>query len=285
MKYISLLFLCIIGLGYGQTSCKALKIEEYYPISISKKGTVKLFSPLNCDKAEKLNKLILTNSENILEIENDSVSGDSAKYLERKKTSDFFTKDSFDYQKVIEEHDIEFPGSINTTVFCTGDILVYTTKYDYMGDKGAPYYEFINIDLKNASLINFDVLIDKNQKVQLSKWLAVYAKTHKKQIINNYLQSLSEKADQLLGAYLDVFEQPYYNLNKLKLEINSGDFYYFSPNGIVFNVHVKDSNFLLDEERKRNEEYTSTIIIPYKSINRFLNRKSDLYAGIKKRIK
>lgn len=279
IKFILLFFLLFSCIGKSNDDCTNLTIKEYYYKNAYKRGTVKLISAKNCSRAEDLNKLILENSEYILNSETTSPE-DRKKYLDNNLVSEIFTLDSLDYQKAISEETIDWSEEIKTQVFQLGSIMTYTVISTYTGDKGPPYREYINLDIKNNKIFDINGVIDAVKKNSLNASITTYAENRKREIVDNYQDSFSESADGMLITYLDVFAQSYYDLKKVTLEIGLNDFSHFTPEGIVFKVNVKDKNFLSDKERNRVEEYTSSITIPYAEFKNYYDKNSNLYASL-----
>ncbi len=282
INFIIMFFLLFSCIDKSNDDCTMLTIKEYYYKNAYKGGTVKLISTKNCSRAEELNKLIVGNSGYILNNEITSSPEDRKKYLEKNSIPEIFTLDSLDYQKAIEEGTIDVSEQIKTQVFQLKSIITYTVISTYRGDKGPPYREYINIDLRNNKIFDMDIVVDAAQKNNLNTAITAYAENHKGEIIDNYQDSFSESADVLLITYLDVFDQPYYDLKKVTLKIDLNDFSHFTSDGIVFKVNVKDENFLLDEERNRVEEYMSHINIPYEKFKNYYDKKSSLYTSLVK---
>lgn len=274
---IKILFvlLCCCSLSCSsqvKDNCTTVKLQECYYKNVSMSGTIKLFTPLNCEQSERLNKIILNESEWILvdkDIEEKEV------FIKDKKVEEFFTSDSLSYIKSVEESLIDMGIEITTDVYFIGDnFMTYSVKLMFSKDKGSPYYDYINIDMKNEEIIDFSTLIDDTQGNRFKEFILSYSVKHKQKVIENYLHSLSERADHLLISYFDVFDQPFYNLKRVKFKkIEAKDFSHFTPNGVVFNVDVIDENFLLDKERQRIEEYISFIVIPYNEMIPYMKDK------------
>lgn len=253
-------------------NCKVIKIKELYYKDVTMLGTVKLFTPLECDKAEQLNKLIIQESSWILidmNIDNIKL------YLKEHGLINVFTLDSINYHNVVDENYEIFRNRIETKVFFISEnLMTYSVTLFSMRDKGSPYYEYINIDVKNEQMVDFNTLIDVAKENKLKEFISLYSVKHKEKVIDNYLHSLSEHADQLLVPHFDVFDQSFYNLKKVKFkETDTNDFSHFTADGVVFKINVIDENFLLDEERQRIEEYTSFVVIPYNELMPYMKDK------------
>ena len=280
-QYIVFLFLCISCLLQANNNCDEIKLHECYYKEITQRGTIKLFTPFYCNKVEELNKIILQNTDLIL---GDVINFDSIEqFFNKNKVSDLFTLDSIGYQEFIDENStsLNYPNIETSVLFIGNNIITYTVTVRFAVDKGSPYYDYISIDLKNNKKIDFGSQIKTDKKDSIKEFLATYAINHKKEIIDNYLHSLSEKADHLLFSYMDVFGQGYYSLTRVKLgEIGVKNFSHLTLNGVVFFLSIVDENFLLDEERNYVGEYTSTIMIPYKELVNYLEKESGLYLYI-----
>lgn len=274
---IKILFvlLCCCSLSCSsqvKDNCTAVKLQESYYKNASMLGTIKLFTPLNCEQSERLNKIILNESEWILVDEDIE---EKEEFIKDKKVEEFFTTDSLSYIKSVEEGLLDMGIEITTDAyFIGGNLMTYSITLMFFRDKGSPYYDYINIDLKNEKIIDFSTLIEAAQENRFKEFILSYSVKHKQKVIENYLHSLSERADHLLISYLDVFNQPFYNLKRVKLKkIDAKGFSHFTPNGVVFNVDVIDENFLLDKERQRIEEYVSFIVIPYDEMIPYMKDK------------
>lgn len=282
-------------------SCFDLKFNEYYynDKRTFKNGSVKLFSYKNGKRFDVLNKLILKNSEYILNIdinEYENLHLEKEDFSKNKKFEDWinhldlskiFTlnSESESYQKVLQEMSDESDETLSTAVSCLDKILVYNINVDSKGDKGSPYIEFINIDVDNMKLIDFNSLIAMDQLDAFNKTILSYAENHKKMIVNRYEEKISNGFGDLLASYQNVFEQPHYDYQKVKCKINSSNFTHFSLDGVVFNVAITDRNFLLDKERHRVEEYISEVTVPYKELINYLDKNNSLYSSLTKHVK
>lgn len=287
-------------------SCSDLKVREYYynEENTFKNGSVKLFSYNNGKRFDELNKLILKNSEYLLNRysekgdlsfhrETDSIFN---YYQDNKKFQDWvnhldlskiFTLDSESdsYQKRHEELSSESEEYISSELLYLDGIMVYNVSLSYKFSKDPSQQEYLNIDLNKMKLIDFKSLITVEKKDVFNKNILNYSENHKKEIVKNYTERKSEGAGgDLLYSYMLVFAQPYYDSNKIKCKIDSNEFSHFSAEGIVFNVNVTDENFLLDKENPRIEEYVSEITIPYKEIINYLDKNNSLYSSINKQI-
>ena len=293
-----LIFLLSTIFAYSQTkkeiSCADLKYKDYYfnDISTFKNGAIKLFSDKNGKRFDALNKLILKNSEYILELnlKNNSITFHKPDSLfdnsEENKTfqnwvdhldlSKIFTLNSESklHQKLSEEMQLNNEsGELSTTVFCLDKILVYNIKLTDSRDKGSPYDEFLNIDLNKIELVDFNSLISVNQQDAFNKAVLTYTSNHKKEIVNSYKEILSNGFGDLLYTYGLAFEKPDYNYHKINCKINSGNFSHFSAKGIVFKVNVLDKN--KNEEKEEIGEYISEITIPYKELIPYFDKKNN----------
>lgn len=288
------------GIPVSTISCSDLKSKEYYynDPNTFKNGSIKLFSYQNGKRFDALNKLILKNSEYLLELDpentdlmfhkSDSVfdhSEDNKKFqnaVDRLDLSKIFTSNSNSksYQKLREESNES--ENLTTHVYCFDKILVYNIELTNNADKGSPYNEFLNIDLSKMKLIDFTSLIKDNQLNAFNKAILNYANNHKKEIINNYKEILSNGFGDLLYHYGLAFEQSDYDYHKIKCKIDSKDFSYFSSKGVIFKVRILDKNLTIDEEKDQIGEYISEIIIPYKEIMNYLDTKNSLYSSINK---
>jgi len=287
-----LLLLCISSLScFSQTNddCEEINLQECVYMGEMVQGEIILFTPLDCNKAEALNRLIILNSEWLRGFA--FLPLDSLDYFfNEHKVPDIFALGLVRYQKIIDEmasyynnpNYVSFGSGISTDVIFIGNnIITYTVVIESPGDKGSPYYDEITIDLKNKKIFDFADQVKTDKTDSIKEFLTTYALNHKKEIINNHLHSFSGRADHLLGSYLDVFEQDYYSLTRVKLgEIGVRNFSHLTPKGAVFFLSVIDENFLLDEERKYEVDYGSNIIIPYKELENYLDKKSDLYLYI-----
>ncbi|MBF4469990.1 hypothetical protein [Flavobacterium sp. HJJ] len=309
---IILMFLLSITFAYSQSSvksksnlsCSDLKVNEYYynDRNTFKVGSIKLFSYKNGKHFDALNKFIIKNSENILELDLEDYvimfhkpdtifdySVENRKFqdlVDSLNLSKIFSLDSESesYQKMYEEMQIiNGQESISSNVFYLDKILVYNVEV-YSNDKVSPYDEFLNIDLNKMKLVDFNSLIAVNQLSAFDKTILNYVYNRKKEIVKNYIERESQGFGDLLYHSMLAFEQSDYSLNKIKCKINSNDFYYFSPKGIIFTVNVIDGNLNMDEKREKIGEYTSKITIPYKLIVNYLDKKNSLYPSIKKQI-
>jgi|GEM_PF-5017029 len=300
-----LIFLLSTIFAYSQTkkeiSCADLKYKDYYfnDISTFKNGAIKLFSDKNGKRFDALNKLILKNSEYILELnlKNNSITFHKPDSLfdnsEENKTfqnwvdhldlSKIFTLNSESklHQKLSEEKQLNNEsGELSTTVFCSDKILVYHIQLNDGRDKGSLYDEFLNIDLNKIELVDFNSLITVNQQDAFNKAVLTYSNNHKKEIVDNYKEILSNGFGDLLYTYGLAFEKPNYDYHKINCKINSSNFSHFSTKGIVFKVDVLDKN--KNEENEPIGEYISEITIPYKELTPYFDKKNNLYSSINK---
>lgn len=262
-------------------NCNDVKIQECYYKIVDMKGTIKLFTPLDCSRAEKLNKLIIKNSDFILTNE------DKNNFILGNNTSMFFTLDSINYQNIVEDKTIDLTTEIVTdTFYISNDILTYKVIINDKRDKDGTNYEYVNIDLKNNELINFDDLIELKNKESFINFINLYVDDNLEKVLDNYKEYISNGYGDLLYSYQLVFENPNYDIKRLKFKkINVNDFSHFDPGGIVFNVTLVDENFLLDEERKNIEEYKSEVIISYKEMISYIDKKRSIYSSLKPLIK
>jgi len=263
-------------------NCSDFKFDEYYynDKNTFKNGSIKMFSFTDNPHAESLNKLILKNSLYILTRDNYSNKKELESFISNMRFSKYFSTNSEYFQNLTAEELNEIDESIATEVFCIEKIIVYKTTLDLRRDKGSPYFEYINIDLNEMKLVDFNSLISSDMQENFNKTILLYATNHKKEIVNNYEGKIAQRADQLLSNYQDVFEEPKYDYNKLKFKIDSNDFSHFNSIGLVFNISIADGNFPSNSEQDEIERYTSEITIPYKKIKRFLNKKNSLYSSI-----
>lgn len=288
------------GMLINNIGCSDLKSKEHYynDPNTFKNGSIKLFSYQNGKRFDALNKLILKNSEYLLELDpentdlmflkSDSVfdhSEDNKKFqnaVDRLDLSKIFTSNSNSksYQKLREESNES--ENLTTHVYCFDKILVYNIELTNNADKGSPYNEFLNIDLSKMKLVDFTSLIKDNQVNAFNKAILNYANNRKKEIVNNYKQILSNGFGDLLYQYQLAFEQPDYDYNKVKCQIDSKDFNFFSSEGVIFKVRILDKNLDMNEERDQIGDYISEIIIPYKEIMNYLDTKNSLYSSINK---
>lgn len=272
----------------SNVNCFDLKVKEYYfnDENTFKMGSVQLFSYKNGKCFDVLNKFILKNSTYILNLdsEDDKKFQDWVDHLDLSK---IFTLDpeSESYQKRYKEMSRESVESLSTEMFCLDKILVYKIQYSYFGDKGSPYFEWLNIDLNEVNFVDLNSLVSINQLNTFNNIILGYTENHKKEIVNNYTEITLQGSGDLLAHYVSIFELSKYDSSKIKCKIDSNNFYHFSPDGIVFNVNVTDKNFLLDKEDPRTEEYVSEITIPYKEVINYLDKNNSLYSSINKLVK
>lgn len=300
-KLFVIIFLLATSFIYSQNLCADLKYKDYYfnKKNTFKNGAIKLFSDKNGKRFDALNKLILKNSEYILELnlKNNSISFHKPDSLfdnsEENKTfqnwvdhldlSKIFTLNSESKlrQKLSEEKQLSNEwGQLSTTVFCLDKILVYHIQLNHGRDKGSPYDEFLNIDLNKMELVDFNSLITANQQDAFNKAVLTYTNNHKKEIVNNYKEILSNGFGDLLYTYGLAFEKPNYDYHKINCKINSSNFSHFSTKGIIFEVNVLDKN--KNEENEPIGEYVSKITIPYKELIPYFDKKNNLYSSINK---
>lgn len=288
------------GIPVSNINCSDLKSKEYYynDPNTFKNGSLKLFSYQNGKRIDALNKLILKNSEYLLELDPENTdlmfhkpdtvfdhSEENKKFqnaVDRLDLSKIFTSNSNSksYQKLRDESNES--ENITTHIYCLDKILVYNIELTNNADKGSPYNEFLNIDLNKMKLVDFTSLITDNQLNAFNKAILNYANNHKKEIVNNYKQILSNGFGDLLNQYQLAFEQSDYDYDKIKCKIDSKDFNFFSPEGVTFKVRVLDKNLNMNEEKDQIGEYISEIIIPYKEIMNYLDTKNSLYSSINK---
>lgn len=164
-------------------------------------------------------------------------------------------------------------GSIS---FCKKNIVQYTflftevppSEFDKNEEKN--YSIYLAFDTSDNSIIKIRSFIDPNNIESLSLYLHKYTIKAKLEIIQNYQTYFSTNSKH-------VFKEPNYDLKKVQLQIGINDFSHFTDDGIVFNVNVKDGNFLSDEK-----EYTSSITIPYQEFKEYYDKKSGLYTSLVK---
>lgn len=300
-KLFVIIFLLATSFIYSQNLCADLKYKDYYfnEKNTFKNGSIKLFSDKNGKRFDALNKLILKNSEYILELnlKNNSISFHKPDSLfdnsEENKTfqnwvghldlSKIFTLNSESKlrQKLSEEKQLNNEsGELSATVFCLDKILVYHIQLNDGRDKGSPYDEFLNIDLNKMELVDFNSLITANQQDAFNKAVLTYTNNHKKEIVENYKQILSNGFGDLLYTYQLAFGKPNYDYHKINCKINSSNFSHFSAKGIVFEVNVLDKN--KNEENEPIGEYVSKITIPYKELTPYFDKTNNLYSSINK---
>ncbi|MTH13995.1 hypothetical protein [Flavobacterium sp. LC2016-01] len=303
-KLLAFVFLLANTFSYSQKNnlnCSDLKFKNYYykEKNTFKNGSIKLFSDKNGKRLDVLNKLILKNSEYLLELnlKNNSISFHKPDSIfdnsEENKTfqnwvdhldlSKIFTLDaeSKSYQKLSEERQLNNEsGSLSTEIVCLNKILVYNIELNDGRDKGSPYNEFLNIDLTKMELIDFKLLVPINQLSGFNKAVLNYANGHKKEIVNNYKEIIANGFGDLLASYQDAFEQPTYNFNKINCKIDSSNFSHFNSEGITFTVNITDKNLNMNEERDQIGEYVSEIIIPFKEIKKYLDNKNVLFSSL-----
>lgn len=166
-------------------------------------------------------------------------------------------------------------GSIS---FCEKNIVQYTflfnevfpNELDKNEEKNEEknYSIYLAFDTSDNSVIKIRSFIDTKSIESFSLQLNKYVNKAKLEIIKNYQTYFSTNSKH-------VFKKPNYDLKKVQLQIGINDFSHFTDDGIVFNVNVKDENFLSDEKR-----YTSNITIPYQEFKEYYDKKSGLYTSL-----
>lgn len=249
--------------------CGGMLHREFYFASgpTYKSGSVKLFFINKNKPHDRLNQLVVANSDLM--------------FSESKNSVASLIKDGLTDTETPTPEDS--PEHISTNLFCFQDILSYEVSQTYRGDKGAPYQEYLTIDLTHLTLLQPENMFVTPES--LSARLNAGAASRKREIVDNYLRTLRGKADQLMQSYQDVFVRPDYSIQDIRVSTNSSDFSHFVPEGAVFNVQVNDPNFLRDPERNRIDSYQSYFTVPYPELLLYVKPDSALHHSIEKIIK
>lgn len=258
---------------YGR-DCDSIKWKEFHVIgSEETAGNVMLSVRENGEIFNKLNTLILSTSEYLLDdISSNEVLSES---VMRSRFSDT--------EVAAEKPDLfyELQGSV---LFCFKELLCYKVRAETIrsADKGSPYFEYLNVNSHSNSIIRMSDVIDIKKQQEFIVFLLSYAEKDKKIVIEHYKNLMSERISDIY-APLDEFSSSNYSLQKVSIrKTDTISMISLQKAGVEFRVEVTDENF---EDYKESSGhayvYESSIIIPYKFLEPFVNKRSGIFNTLK----
>lgn len=214
----------------------------------SQRGAVLLYHDPALGIANPLNYCILQQSEWIL------TGDDKSRLTSARMIPELF--------RPCQENNLEpdaFSSNVSTKIiFERGNFLCYKVRVDISADKGAPYIEYLNIDRKRNQPIHLADIIDATKMEAFTQMLSRYAMDHRKELVQHYQETLSEKGDPMLVAEQEVFGLKRYTLNLVGLSKQKPFLLRtIQPNGFTIYIDVTDRNF-----KPHANEYTSWLFLP-----------------------
>ncbi len=277
------------GIEYSEKDFKKFDRQEArYPIGHPDTRTLSFPFPKNNKNIIILQKIVeeIKNNYVVHNNKNKSLYKLYSNYKKSKKspikdlsikTIELFMTSDMHYDHYWNQ--IGFMNCFGSISFCKKNIVQYTFLFNEVSpselgkNEEKNYSIYLAFDTTKDSIIKKDNFIDASKINELNLMLIQFAAVRKKEIIVNYRENYPEN-------YLNVFKQPDYDYGKINIKIDADCFSHFTSEGIVFNINVKDENFLLDNKRSRIENYTSSLTIPYKEFKNYFNKKSSLYASL-----
>lgn len=234
---------------------KVTGVRGHMILSTNKKGEI--YNPLNLS--------IINGSEYLFD-----------KPLDFKLNSEKTMRQIFLDEMPENYNDLDAPEDINTEIaFNRLGILSYKIQMDYRADKGSPYVEYINIDLKRNKEINIYDVIDSTKRKEFLTFLFRYETDHKREMVKKRVDVLAQRADQLLYEEQIVYAKPGYDLKKvLVMKADTAHIINLQEKGMEIETNIRDINF---KKYKDGNEYPSSVFVPYQLMLPYFNKRAPLY--------